>query len=355
MSLINELKYFGNSLSLLIVEDDEELNQELVEILSPFFDSIEFALDGQEGLDKYKTFKPDIVLTDITMPNMNGIKMSQEIKNIYRKQSILVLSAHSDTKFMIELIDIGINQFILKPLDGNNLMYKLLKVAENIFYKKEFDKFYKEEKKKRIETIQKENQISKKNTVENNTLENRTSKIKEVVVEKESIDIDSLSEHTKKDSSDFMEDIQKDDLIWQTFKDDITELMQLSSDFGEDIDNITLSGLTGEIRDRIVQIIREYILIFSTLDQMSRMNDVLSQLAEFLEELDIDSLSEEQQKKLKILEFIHNDIGRFLQTIFVYQDTIDIYYLEDSLESSIVQMKNNVLGTQIEEEELELF
>ncbi|NQY92887.1 MAG: response regulator, partial [Campylobacteraceae bacterium] len=91
MSLINELKYFGNSLSLLIVEDDRELNSELVEILSSFFDSIEFALDGKEGLEKYKTFKPDIVLTDITMPHMDGIKMSQEIKNIYRNQSIVIL------------------------------------------------------------------------------------------------------------------------------------------------------------------------------------------------------------------------------------------------------------------------
>ncbi len=347
MSIIKELNYYSSSMSLLVVEDEKELNNELVSMLGMFFQSIDYAYDGKEALEKYKLNKPDIILTDITMPKMDGITMSRKIKIVNPNQSIIVLSAHDDTKFMIELIDIRIDQFILKPFDKNTLFYKLLKVAEEITYKKEFDLFYKEKLKQRLSPV--------------------ADKIKEVKVEVE-VKAENIIEevmpsendnhhfsHTKEDANNFMDDIHSDNLIWQAFKDDIPELMQLSVEFGEDIEKIDLEGLSSNIRDSIVQIIHGYILIFSTLDQMVRMTEVLSQLTQFLEELEVDTLTEQQLKKLKVLEFIHEDIKRFLQTVFVYQDTVDIYYLEDSLESSIMQMRNDVLGIEVEEDELELF
>ncbi len=342
MSLIKELKHFGSSLSLLVVEDEKELNSELVSMLSIFFKSVDFAYDGKEGLEKFNKIKPDIILTDISMPKMDGITMSQEIKNVYRDQHIVVLSAHGETKLMIQLIDISIDQFILKPFDRNTLMYKLLRVAENITYKKEFDKFYKQKTQERLDFLNKNNQ------------EDKSTEEVSTAVTPEDTSSDNYS-HKKEDANNFMDDIQNDNLIWQTFKDDIPELMQLSEEFSEDIDRIDLEGLTDEIRNSIVQIVHGYILIFSTLDQMVRMTEVLSQLTAFLEELDIEELTMQQQKKIRILEFINNDITRFLQTVFVYQDTVDIYYLEDSLESSIQQMKNDVLGLEVEEDELELF
>ncbi len=343
MSILKELSYFGSSMSLLVVEDEKELNNELVSMLGVFFKSIDYAFDGKEALEKYKLNKPDIILTDITMPKMDGITMSRKIKIVNPEQSIIVLSAHGDTKFMIELIDIRIDQFILKPFDKNTLFYKLLKVAEEITYKKEFDLFYKEKQKQRLAPI-----INEVKEVE--------SEVENVIEEVTTTQNDNYHfSHKKEDASNFMDDIQNDNLIWEAFKDDIPELMQLSIEFSEDIDRIDLEGLNSTIRDSIVQIIHGYILIFSTLDQMVRMTEVLSQLTQFLEELEVDTLTEQQLKKLKVLEFIHEDISRFLQTVFVYQDTVDIYYLEDSLESSISQMKNDVLGIEVEEDELELF
>ena len=350
MSIIRELKHFAGSLSLLVVEDEKELNSELVSMLSLFFSSVDFAYNGVEGLEAYKKHKHDIVLTDITMPKMDGIKMSAEIKDIFREQHIIVLSAHGDTKFMIELIDVGIDQFILKPFDRSTLMYKLLKVAENIIYKKEFDKFFKQKQNERLNFVAEEENIK----VEE-------QKIVEIIGQNIDTKLDKKDEyilsHTIENADNFMDELEEDSLIWNAFKNDIPELMQLSVEFTEDIDKIDLEGeLTIEIRDRIVQILHGYILIFSTLDQMLRMTEALNLLANFLDELDIETLNPTQQKKLKILEFINNDITRFLQTVFVYKDNVDIYYLEDSLESSITQLKNDVLGIEEEDDDdLELF
>ncbi|MEA3499153.1 MAG: response regulator [Campylobacterota bacterium] len=361
MSIIRELKHFASPLSLLIVEDEKELNSELLSMLSMFFSSVDFAYNGKEGLELFKKNKHDVILTDITMPKMDGIKMSSEIKNIYRDQHIVVLSAHSDTKFMIELIDIGIDQFILKPFDKNTLIYKLLKVVENITYKREFDKFYKQKEKERKNLVMEiESEIESKvqalkptpSIVEQNITIEKTS-----IEDNGKIKMDDYNlSHTIETADSFMEDIKNDSLIWNTFKNDIPELMQLSEEFSDDIDRIDLEGrLIPEVRDNIVQIIHSYVVIFSTLDAMLKMTEVLDQLANFLDDLEIETLTDQQHKKLKVLEFINNDITRFLQTVFVYKDNVDIYYLEDSLESSITQMRNDVLGIEVEEEELEFF
>ena len=350
MSIIRELKHFAGSLSLLVVEDEKELNSELVSMLSLFFSSVDFAYNGLDGLEMYKKHQHDIILTDISMPKMDGIKMSAEIKDIFREQHIVVLSAHGDTKFMIELIDVGIDQFILKPFDRNTLMYKLLKVSENIIYKKEFDKFFKQKQNERLNFVAEEENIK----IEEQKISEIIEKNNELKAEKKD---EYILSHTVENADSFMDELEEDNLIWDTFKNDIPELMQLSIEFTEDIDRIDLEGkLTIEIRDSIVQTLNGYILIFSTLEQMIRMTEALDLLGNFLDELDIETLTLVQQKKLKILEFINNDITRFLQTVFVYKDNVDIYYLEDSLESSITQLKNDVLGIEEEDDDdLELF
>jgi len=357
MSVLQELNYFGNTMSLLVVEDEKELNNELVSMLEIFFKSVDFAYNGKEGLEKYKTHRYDIILTDITMPKMDGIMMSKEIKRLNQDQSIIVLSAHGDIKYMIELIDIKVDQFILKPFDKNTLFYKLLKVTEEITYKKEFEVFYKEKKR---------NRLLSKVTISNDEFDQSQAIVEN---DKEPIVLESTEikqeddnyhfSHKKEHADDFMNELQNDNLIWETFKDDIPELIQLSEEFKEDIDAMNLEDLHENTRDSMAQTIHSYIIIFSTLDQMVRMTEVLEQLARFLEELDVVNLTEIQQKKLKVLEFIYEDLNRFIQTVFIYQDTVDIYYLEDSLESSITQMKNDVLGLNSNDEddddELELF
>ena len=138
MSIIKELKLFAKDLNILIVEDQKDLNTELVEVNSLFFKKVDYAFDGLEALELYKQNDYHIVLSDITMPNMNGVELAREIKALNSEQTIVILSAHSELEYLIELIDIGIHQFVAKPFKQEELFYRLLKVSENIIYKEHY-------------------------------------------------------------------------------------------------------------------------------------------------------------------------------------------------------------------------
>ena len=323
MSLVTELAYFGKNMSLLIVEDEKDVNEGLVSLLDPFFKNIYFAYDGVEAIQTYKANKPDIILTDISMPNMDGIIMSKEIKKINYDQAIIVLSAHSDVKYMIELIDIKIDQFILKPFEKNTLFYKILKVAEEITYKKEFDKFFKDKKQKRLLSLQ-QTQSKPQQTVSSQNTDSVSYQDGE----------NYHFSHKREDAKEFMNTIKKDNLLWEAFKDDIPELLQLCEDLSDDVFKIELEGFIPEIQNGLMETISRFIAIFSELDEMVKMTEVLEDMIKFLGELNPDTLSKEQTEKLKLLEYIYEDINRFIQTVFVYQDTVDIYYLEVCNESS---------------------
>ena len=124
-----KLKLLTSNLKVLYVEDDELLRVKTTQLLGNLFSYVTTAQDGQEGLDKYKQDKYDIVISDINMPNMNGIDMAKHIKDIDPNQVVIITSAHDDTSYLLKLIDIGIDHFILKPIDISKLLQVIFKVA----------------------------------------------------------------------------------------------------------------------------------------------------------------------------------------------------------------------------------
>ncbi|MBW1412062.1 CheY-P-specific phosphatase CheX, partial [Campylobacter jejuni] len=83
------------------------------------------AQNGDEGLKKFKKFKPDLVITDIAMPIMDGLGMAREIKEISDDVPIVVLSAYSEKERLLRSIDIGIDKYLIKPVDIEEL-FKVL-------------------------------------------------------------------------------------------------------------------------------------------------------------------------------------------------------------------------------------
>lgn len=137
-----ELKDITKTLALLYVEDEDELRDSLSIYLNKLFENVVVAKDGQEALEVYKTAHFDIVVTDIQMPNMDGMEMSKEIKEINPNQEIIITSAYSDASYFLNSIKIGINGYIIKPIDYaqmNQEIYKasvrVMQVKENINYK----------------------------------------------------------------------------------------------------------------------------------------------------------------------------------------------------------------------------
>ena len=127
-----KLRKLCSGLKVLYVEDDESISKQLHRVLKKIFNNVDMENNGKDGLEKYIEHKHDIVITDISMPLMNGIEMSHKIKRINEDQVIIVTSAHGETKYMSRLIDIGVDKFVHKPIDLNAFLNILAKTAVKI-------------------------------------------------------------------------------------------------------------------------------------------------------------------------------------------------------------------------------
>lgn len=130
MDSLKELKEIAKNLTVLYVEDDADIAKTMVSYLSKFFKEVVYAVNGQDGLDLYKQAKFDLVITDIKMPKMSGLEMTSEIKNMKIEQSVIIISAHSEIENFLTSIKLGVDGYILKPVDYadmNNLLYKISK------------------------------------------------------------------------------------------------------------------------------------------------------------------------------------------------------------------------------------
>jgi PAS domain S-box-containing protein len=112
---------------VLYVEDEPDISEGIVEMLSRVIPDLIIASNGIEGLKLYNEQKPDIVITDIRMPGMNGLDMCREIKKINKNVQVIVTSAHSDVNYFIDSIEIGVNQYVLKPIAKQKLFDAIYK------------------------------------------------------------------------------------------------------------------------------------------------------------------------------------------------------------------------------------
>lgn len=132
MENLQDVIRLGSKLDILYVEDDKALLHETGSILSKIFKSVDTATNGAEGLLKFTKNRYDLVITDIEMPELNGLELSKKIKEIDPQLPIVVISAYSNSSYLIEAINIGINYYILKPILLSQLLSTLHGVVELI-------------------------------------------------------------------------------------------------------------------------------------------------------------------------------------------------------------------------------
>ncbi len=132
MEQFHSLVDYAKNLSLLYVEDDIALQRETKTILQRIFSRVDTASDGQEALDMFQVNHYDVIITDLEMPRLNGLEMSKAIKKINKEIPIVVVSAYSDTAYLVDAIEIGINYYILKPMDIAKLIDTLHDVVKAI-------------------------------------------------------------------------------------------------------------------------------------------------------------------------------------------------------------------------------
>ncbi len=125
--LLKELK----NISILYVEDETGIRETVVNTLKYYFKEVYEACDGNEGFELYEYYKPKIVLSDIQMKDCSGVELVKKIRENDKETMIIMLTAYSNEEYLIDLINLNINHFILKPLN----LKKLLEALDKYFVK----------------------------------------------------------------------------------------------------------------------------------------------------------------------------------------------------------------------------
>jgi YesN/AraC family two-component response regulator len=137
---IAELIEYTKNVSVLYVEDDDNIREQTLDFLKRFFNKIESAVDGEDGLTRFNSGSFDLVITDINMPRLNGIEMIKEIKSRNQDIQIVVTSAHNESEYLIPLINLDIDRFLLKPFDRKLFLSVIYRVCRTILSMKDTQK-----------------------------------------------------------------------------------------------------------------------------------------------------------------------------------------------------------------------
>ena len=120
------------NLTLLYVEDDEIIRENAVEYLCDYFKEVYQAKDGLEALEVYGAKKPDIIITDIKMPRLDGLAMAKKIRREDKKTPIVITTAFTDTEYLMEAVELQLIKYIVKPITSKKLTEALTLISEHL-------------------------------------------------------------------------------------------------------------------------------------------------------------------------------------------------------------------------------
>lgn len=161
------------NIKVLFVEDDEIARENGIEFLENYFEQIIEAADAISASKLYEEYKPDIIITDIQMPKLNGLEFISNIRAKDKKVQVIVLSAFSDKEYLFKAIELGLVKYLVKPVNDKefeealelcvdsikNDSSNIIKLSQNTL----FDTYNK--------TLKKDNELIKLRTKELSLLE----------------------------------------------------------------------------------------------------------------------------------------------------------------------------------------
>jgi DNA-binding response OmpR family regulator len=109
-------------LSVLYAEDEEGVRENVSLMLELFFKNVYLAKDGLEAYELFLEKSPDLVITDIKMPIMDGLELSKRIREKDKKAQIIIISAHTEVEYMLDAIELSLVRYIVKPITETKLL-----------------------------------------------------------------------------------------------------------------------------------------------------------------------------------------------------------------------------------------
>jgi|GEM_PF-3336161 len=181
------------NISVLLVEDDRLSLVIYSEFIKKIVNVVYTATDGREGIEIFADKRPDVIITDIMMPGMDGLEMIREIKKIDPKVKVVMISGHSEADYFIRSIDLGVDGYLLKPIDNVRLEGKISELGENIMMAKKVEDMMEELKTLNLELEEK--------------VKERTVRLSNEIKEKEKAELALIKAKEKAEESDHLKGI----------------------------------------------------------------------------------------------------------------------------------------------------
>ena len=115
--------------TLLYAEDDKSVQKEMLEYFGSYFKEVYLANDGKEALALYEKNKPDVLILDIYMPNINGLELTEYIRKNDYETKIVLITAYSKDTLMLQAINTNVNYYIIKPATLQKIKEMLDKIS----------------------------------------------------------------------------------------------------------------------------------------------------------------------------------------------------------------------------------
>ncbi|XOB61376.1 HD domain-containing phosphohydrolase [Campylobacterota bacterium DY0563] len=125
-------KGFLKRLNVLYVEDELEAANKLSKFLDRIFNNVYYSSNGKDALDIFSKRRIDLVISDLNMPKVDGLEMSEKIKNINPHMPIILTTARTETSCLIKAIELNIDSYLLKPIELDILIDKIYDIADKI-------------------------------------------------------------------------------------------------------------------------------------------------------------------------------------------------------------------------------
>ncbi|MEN5386966.1 response regulator [Aliarcobacter skirrowii] len=106
-----------NNIKILYVEDDDIARENGVEYLENYFDTIYEASNASIAFQIYEKYRPEIIITDIQMPKINGLEFVKRVRKIDKKTQIIVITAFCNKEYLLQAVELQLVKYLIKPIN----------------------------------------------------------------------------------------------------------------------------------------------------------------------------------------------------------------------------------------------
>lgn len=144
------------SLTLLCVEDDKSTQLLYETIFKEFINEIIFAKDGEDGYEKYLSNEVDIIISDYSMPKLNGLDMIKQIRELNKDIPIILVTGITEIDIILEALQLNVNNFIRKPIKSHEVVNALISVSKILIA----NKYLEDQKNAKLKELEDKEQYS---------------------------------------------------------------------------------------------------------------------------------------------------------------------------------------------------